>query len=385
MQEACAVARARVRVLESVRVKSCFLMLVLFALGCSNDPGALYTSGKAAKDSGADKETDAAKREPLPDLPALPDEDHIPDCTRCAADKCKTARANCLEDDYCTDELRCKGTCDNIACLHGCSADFGWSPWYGDYANCVFGQCQTECNSGHNWQCEGKYDWPAAEQSSFAVRFRFTAPPTYFLGSQSATNVVGATVRACADNADCEGSEQDSDTVGIDNTVQLDLDATTFQPKDFRGYLEIDSGDGGEHERLYAAPLSRPQDYFAGYVSTGIGPVGYDHALARIDVIAVDCLVAPVAGVKVTLPDFPDVDAYSLDNQLTFPKGPTTETGLAFLVNLPKEASQNRVRVHVQWPNERQQDSERAIWVRPGYGTTLSFAPLTASDLARSR
>jgi hypothetical protein len=190
------VARAAIPLCDSAKVKRCLALAVLFVLGCSNDPGALYARGDAAKDSGADRDPSAAKPEPVPPLPALPDADHIPDCTRCAADMCKEARANCLEDDYCTDEPRCKGKCDNLACLQGCSAEFGWSAWYGDYVNCVFGQCLSECNTGNNWQCEGNYDWPAAGQSSFDVRFRFTAPPTFFLGTQAPNNLVATTRRA---------------------------------------------------------------------------------------------------------------------------------------------------------------------------------------------
>jgi hypothetical protein len=350
------------------RVKlPCFLALL--AMACSNDAGALYTRDSGAAGTQAEQQ--------LPHLPALPDDDHRADCERCAARTCDMARANCLMDDDCTDELRCKGKASDPARLNTCSAEFGWSVWYADYANCVFRKCHTECNVGNNWQCQGKYDTPlaAADAPSFDVVFDFVDPPTYFLGGHTAfVSAVGETVRACNDVMDCSDSALDSAKVGIDSKATLRLTASAFQPQDFRGYVEFEE----LHARRYVWPLSRAQEYFAGAPNGGPPPMA-DAAKARVLGIAFDCLVAPVAGVNITLPEMPEIRAFSFDlNTGEWKEGSTTGAGVATLINLPDSADDKKKRVLVRATRgDGEVISERRVWTRPGFDTEVLLGPAT--------
>jgi hypothetical protein len=346
------------------------------ALGCSNDLDALFRAPDM------DAGTQARTLRTIPRLPALPDVDRRNACADCAERTCDQARANCLEDDDCTDELVCKGRCRDPACLQACTAAHGSSPWYADYANCVFGQCPTECNTGNNWECQQEYDWPAAEEPAFGVKFDFTASPTFFLGSQVPTYVVGALVSACDDAPDCS-APQDSAKVGIDNTVTLVLRPSALPPKDFRGYLSIVGGDVEEHQILYLAPLARPQEFFAGFVSSGtVSLPMIDMARPRVSVVVTDCLVAPVRGARVTLPELPDVTGYTLEGAgFRFTKGPTTATGVAVLYNLPDSVSGTKVRVRAE-RSSGERVPEREVLVQAGFSTGLWLGPAARSEPA---
>jgi hypothetical protein len=352
-------------------VKDVLALGVLIALGCSNDFDSLYEGTGAG--SGA-----AAPAEELPELPALPDEDRVPDCERCARDTCSTDRGNCLEDPDCIDELRCKGKCDDPDCLQRCSRPRRWSsPWYADYANCVFGQCAGECNVGDNWQCEGTYAWQAAlpDMPRFEVEFWFIAAPTALFGNLPPTGVSG-TVRACTDDESCS-DPLDSDEVGLNSRVTLTLEAGLLPPRDFRGYLEIDA----VQELLYTRPLARAQTFYAGFLRYDPPPPS-DRDRPRVDVAVTDCLIAPVPNARVTLPRFPEIEALSFQfqNVPEFQEGPTNEVGIATLTDLPDSAADRKLVVRATRGEADELISERAVWVRPGWTTWVMLGPRARSD-----
>jgi len=355
-------------------------MRVVFASACSNDYDSLYAQPDSAVGTGSmnrGKAPDVGppkKLEPMPNLPAKPDADRIDDCERCAETTCAQQRSDCLEDDDCSDELGCKGVCSDPACLQTCSAHFGWSPWYADYANCVFGECRNECNTGHNWQCARAYDWPAAAQSAdrFDVEFHFTTPPTYFLGVQFDMGVAGHTVLACEDDREC-GSGLDSGLVNLGGIVTLTLSASSLPPKDFRGYLEVEEST----TLVYGAPLARAQVYYSGFLTTY--PPMRNASAARLGVAVIDCLAAPVPGASVTLPDLPEVAASAFNTRRTFSPGPTTAAGIAALVDLPDSAADAPLLVHAEG-DDGLLIEERAVWVRPGWTTFVYLLPSARSD-----
>jgi hypothetical protein len=335
---------------------------VLAAVGCSNDIDSLFAKTQHGADAGA-KPT--VKPEPLPTLPALPDMNHVAGCEQCAKDTCDKARTNCLEDDDCTAELRCKGKCSDVACLQKCLGPSGSSPWYGDYSKCVFGQCPTECNTGNNFECQGNYDWPAAVTANFDVTFQF----------DNNTNLARDTIRVCGDGVDCTG---DQAVVGLDNSVTLNFNASTaVRPFDFRGRLEVDAGSKGARLILYLPPLSRTQKY--AYPALTTTPAQADGARPTVTVGVGDCLGAVVAGATISLPDFPDVKALAFNASFGFAEGPTTAAGLAALVNLPDSAATDKVRVRAERP-DGQVITEQSVWVRPGFLTWIALAPAARSN-----
>jgi hypothetical protein len=92
-----------------------------------------------------------------------------------------------------------------------------------------------------------------------------------------------------------------------------------------------------------------------------------------------DCLAAPVAGARVGLPDFPEIQAFGFDSRLAFPSGPTTPSEIAVLVNLPGSATNSKLRVRAE-RKTGEVISERTVWVRPGFSTSLWLGPAARSD-----
>jgi hypothetical protein len=354
--------------------------LALAAVACSHDFDALY---EGTGGDGAEGRADSGTSEPgegLPWLPALPDLDRRSECERCARSMCEDARAECLKDDDCIDELSCKAECDDPACLQRCNALHEWSSWYGDYAECVFGQCRSECNVGNNWGCRDNYDWPdaPADASSFEVEFRFTDHPT--LGSEPMGTPLRTSVRACRDELLC--SELDYGTIGVDHSVRLQLIADDGSHRDFRGYLELDEVRGGElYERFYPTPLARAQAYYAAPARTAVDAPMIDLEQARVRAIVFDCLVAPVAGARVTLPDSgsSEITALTLEDQGWVP-GATSATGIALLMNLPESATEAMQVVRAVHDDSGAPIGERAIWLRPELETAVMLGPSTISD-----
>lgn len=350
---------------------------VSFALGCSNNLNSLFVKSAARADAG----TATVKPEPVPLLPAQPDMAHRVGCEQCAKDACDVARMNCLEDDDCTAELRCKGKCSDPACLQTCGAESSSSSWYRDYAICVFGQCPTECNTGHNFDCQGNYDWPATEsglQSSFEVTFNFAPDPISFMSTSTIqTAGVGLPVQACADAMIC--SDLDHGVVGIDGKVKLTLSPNAIPPRDFRGYLKLDDDGYGEGQLLYTPPLSRSQTCFVGTIGSNVFPPGTDRSRPLVIANVSDCLGLGVPSARVSLPDLPQINAMAFVGFVAWSMGPTSAAGIAALVDLPGSAISTKVRVHAE-RSDGSLISERAVWVRPGFATALGLMPAARSD-----
>jgi hypothetical protein len=354
------------------------IALLLVVSACSHDFDSLYEgSGDAAGSGGGVQEEELW-------LPALPDRDHRDDCERCVRSKCAAQHAECLKDDDCIDELQCKGgqQCDDPACLQTCNAEDGWSQWFADYWNCAFDTgCASECNAGNNWECQHDYQWPnaAANASTFQVEFVFENSPTFYGGGTFVGAPVGATIRACPDDPEC--SELDSAPLESMNAVELQLVASPLKPRNFRGYLEVDHGDGVNRWRHYPPPLSQAQRHFVGVGGAGtFGPPGFDPGRARVRAIVSDCLGAPVAGARVTLPDMPEIPAFTINGAMAYEEGLTTGTGVAELVDLPNSAVDDRVRVRAEREATDELIAEHEVWVRPGFMTRLWLGPASLSD-----
>jgi hypothetical protein len=101
---------------------------------------------------------------------------------------------------------------------------------------------------------------------------------------------------------------------------------------------------------------------------------------ARVRAIVSDCLGAPVAGARVTLPDMPEISAFTLNGALVFEEGLTAGTGVAELVDLPDSAADDRVRVRAELAATDELIAEREVWVRPGFMTRLWLGPASLSD-----
>src|SRR5262249_43371541 len=126
----------------------------------------------------------------------------------------------------------------------------------------------------------------------------------------------------------------------------------------------------------------RAQEFYIGFVVSALGPPELDPARPRVGAGVVDCLIAPVTGARVTMPDLPDLPQYDVDfsSAAVLTEGPTNQGGVALLVNLPDSAAGSPLRVRADWPDAGQTISERAIWVRPGFSAFVLLVPSARSN-----
>ncbi len=105
--------------------------------------GGLDDGGVQAPQTPSNTEPAAVSEQeaPPPLLPYLPDLDVREACEDCAKDACEVQRADCLEDDLCTAQLRCNGECSDPGCRESCRGAVGLSVnsrLYQDLVYCVF-------------------------------------------------------------------------------------------------------------------------------------------------------------------------------------------------------------------------------------------------------
>ena len=351
------------------------LAIGVLAAACSNDFGALYDAGG----DGGTRTEPSVTQDDLPALPARPDEAWVTGCERCAADTCKAERAECLKDDACIDELLCKGRQKDPAGLQACSALHGYSGWYADYVNCVFGKCATECNTGANWGCQRSFDWPTARGGeTLSVILHFKSAPTRYQGARVDTNISGQTAVACSDVPECTSdSEHSRGQVGIDNTVKLEVSANTTPPLDFRGYFEI----AESQLRLYPIPVARSQDYFtpatnlAGFELQDLTLADADAAEAHVLAVVTDCLSLSASRVRVSIPSAPEVEPSYFGGT-----DYTTPFGLALLPHIALETVETPVIVQARAADQDEIISERSIYVIRGGLTRVELGPAARSE-----
>lgn len=310
-------------VLGLTRWRSFGVVAALALAGCTHDRSELYAP-PVARDVGTEP----------PILPALPDVDKRAACEACAKDKCATSRDNCLEDDDCVAQLRCKGKCSDPACLEACDVAHAFSIWYRDYQFCVLGlgdrggQCIVECGVGENWGCLGQYAFREASNKAYELELRFVGPsdpddPNRLFAFPP---LAGASVRACGDAAltDC-GIPDNSQvlagaTIGAYNSATLELRGLYHRP------MQITGGGASELAELYDRPCTGPQQREVTFLSrvavnqlrpgAGSGDVGFPlDGPDRTNVLVEqgDCLAAGAPGVRFALFGEPDPDRAYVD------------------------------------------------------------------------
>jgi hypothetical protein len=355
--------------------RACAIFVVSALVGCTHDSSALYA--RSAQDAGA-----VVAPTELPFLPARPgDQETDATCEGCAREKCATARDNCLEDDDCRDVLACKGKCADPACLQGCDARLGFSAWYEDLLNCVFGQaCSAECKAGENFACVGHYDWPVASQSRFPVRFNFSFDYGSTVGLRFKSFLVGAAVRACPSSPCTDNSLYDSGRVDSSNGVSLNLIADLTGR--FPGFLEIEdsrSGFFGCRLKVYTEPLARAMELrlvlLDGYpLQTQTGGLIDLQAGAPLVIQIVDCLDWGARNVRFELPALPAVEVGHYGDGIVY-GARTTSVGLALVPDVPDTARQNPIRGQAVQVGTGAVVAETLVQVRSGWITELMLRP----------
>lgn len=285
------------------------VVAALAIAGCTHDRSELY----ALDPEGAGGASGVV--EPPPWLPALPDLANQDACEACAKDKCATAHANCLQDDACVEMLACKGTCSDPGCLQTCAAEHAPSPWYDDLWVCVLTEhCAAPCRTGENFACAGNYNGPVTEQSRFTVSLRFKQRTESFGGGPTVRVdhfLVGAEVRTCrSPDLPCTDTDLiDSERVDSKNTVKLEWWSG------WSTFLEIEDeriAPYGWRERILWPPPAQAMEFSISL----LGPELLQDATgspeqetrAPLGVYVGDCLTSLARGVRVELPDLPELE-----------------------------------------------------------------------------
>jgi hypothetical protein len=354
------------------------LLLGLSLAACSNDLDALYGDG-VVKDAGAVK-----MKAELPLLPMLPDLENESECKACAKDKCADARANCLDDDACVENLACRGICSDPGCLQRCDAKYpAFSYWFAALVTCVMSNaCATPCKTGENFACVGKYDWPVAEERRFRVRFRFTYE-NFFSSALTQPFVVGAQVRACGGDP-CDDNVLDSGRVDARNTFELGLELGLGRSS-FGGFLEVEGdriGPAGWHDRLFPQfPVQAAELWLVSADRSYIAQVT-DFTLLDLETAAPlviyisDCMGAP-ARVQVVLPDLPDTAVrHAKDGVDANQYNPdATNVGVAIVADVPDPDPAHPIATQAVQVATGLVVAERPAFVRAGWTTHLWLTP----------
>jgi hypothetical protein len=362
---------------------------VLTAGGCSNDLDSLY------------------RQSDPPLLPSLPDRERLADCRACAQESCEAPHANCLADPACSELLSCRGTCSDPACTQRCVAEHGYSPWYDDLWACVLNDaCAQACGSGENFACVGAYQAPKAEKNRerFPVRFRFKNPRTglayAYPGDQRDEQfVVGAAARSCPppETADSVCQPIASGTLDVANTVELDV-VVDHYTRNYTGLIEIEREDVSdadpdlfEQEGLrdrYFPPFFAQATEFRFYAfwrgwfwealqGSPDGAPDFDTA-APIAVYLEDCMGTPARGVRIELPDLPEVRLLQQQSDGGFSLE-ATDTGSALGGDVPSSALAGAIAAQaVQVDTGIVVARRNEIYVRPGWTTHLWLMPRPA-------
>ena len=372
----------------ALAVVASLAVVVGFAYGlsaCSNDGDALICDPSQCPGD-ADASGAPGQGEP-PWLPALPDVQNRDACEACAKASCGTTRAACLEDDACTALLRCEGEADNPADLQTCEAEHGFSPWYDDHWACVlFESCATECKSGENWGCVGRYDWPPAPEDHFPVTFHFKNPRrSAFTGGDSRVELfrAGAQARTCKSaDGDCTLDDLvDTDRVDASNRVELEVAFPGFS-RNFTGRLEIDSDPDDVlslPDRILGLPLSRKGEVRVFVANLGslqsLSGGAIDHDSAPLTITVRDCLGTAAPGIRLQLPDLPETEPRYAVLFSALGDGPTDASGLALVVDVPEPQRSGAVTVQAFRGDGGEPVAERYAFVRAGWTTHLILYP----------
>jgi hypothetical protein len=381
------------------------------ASGCSNDLDSLYCKTDCSPDRGSggsstggtngdgddgpggadpgDGDGKAEEESPPPILPFLPDDKAIEDCTQCVRDKCKAEREGCLEDDACTAQLRCTGECSDPGCLEECRgtvggdtrSPFGTSPFHWELSRCAFFSCPLACQSGHNWECVGAYQWPQAEESRVEsyVRFGTGEYPWDVAASGIRDSLAGARVKVCYNTLDCGDA-----AVSLDAAQGAALTLSTRGGAGlFEGYFELRSGQPSLFtvpQRIYTLPRSFGGDfepfYFPGLalLDGGISPAA---DLATIVAVKLDCTGWPSSAPAQA------VASRSAGEELLAEAPQEGRSAVAVFLNVPLDGSSSPLgetpratwTVRLVGEGESEPWSRQAIEVSPGWATTVPLLP----------
>lgn len=356
---------------------------------CSNELDDLIE--RPAQDAGARPWSAADPAEP-PWLPILPDQDVIADCEACARSTCERERADCLEDSACTAQLECMRTCSDPACAQRCrsthAAGGWWSPYWEDLFVCAYGSCRAECNTGANWGCSQRFDWPRADSASLDVHARFwgtSATARVAYGADAlGFEISGARVRVCSLFGGCEGGPFDEGVLDASGGARLAV-PVEGGAETFAGHFEVESEEAGRFQtryRVHLEPIGAPTELRLAFIDSAepVVKLGWrpEADAASMWTYVVDCTVNLASGVRMAVAEQPAAEVTYLTRTLELRASETeAPVGIAFL---PRLALATQAQVTVRALLADAQVAARRIPLRAGVMTQLSLGPLARGE-----
>lgn len=361
--------------------------------------GYVCASGICERGGKPDSRTSAE----MPLLPVLPDAERVEECGDCVREQCAPARAACLDDTACVEQLSCRGACSDPACLQACVARHGYSAWFEDYWACAMTDaCAGPCGSGENFACVGHYDAPRTEQAHFNLYLHFKNPRTglayAFPGDQRDEQfVLGARARSCLSPAEgCVASQLiDEGVVDAMDAVQLAAVVDPFS-RSYDGMIEVEhdsppDSDGLFHQLgwrdRYLLPFLtgdtefRMYVYWRGWIRDAVrehqgSDVDFSTA-APLAVYLEDCSGAPARGVRIEVPSVSGVLQQTAMGDFGLD---ATETGSALVGDVPYDGAPSAlpspaIAVRAVSSDDGRVLAERRAFVRSGWTTHVWLMP----------